>query len=172
MFLATLLKFISLILFHQAGLNHISVGPSVPIFSIIYQYSRIMPAVYNFCIFGLPLNNKSMNYLLALQVCTLYSNQQFTSILKDSIACTEPFTWVSSCHCYQYNNETNISLWHSRIQYILPAAFHHSIFGMLHIASHWFTACTSLIKLHTSRWNKECWNLGGITSQWRSHYYH
>jgi hypothetical protein len=85
MFVATLLEFISLILFHRAGLNHISVGPSVLIFSIIYQYSRIVPAVYNFRIFGLPLNNKSMNYLLALQVCTLYSNQQFTSILRDGL---------------------------------------------------------------------------------------
>ncbi|KAF8806245.1 hypothetical protein BYT27DRAFT_7295085 [Phlegmacium glaucopus] len=68
MFVATLLEFISLILFHRAGLNHISVGPSALIFSVLYQYSRIVPAVYNFRIFGLPLNNKSMNYLLALQL--------------------------------------------------------------------------------------------------------
>jgi membrane associated rhomboid family serine protease len=67
-FMATLLELISLILFHRAGLNHISVGPSALIFSVIYQYSRIVPAVYNFRIFGLPLNNKSVNYLLALQL--------------------------------------------------------------------------------------------------------
>lgn len=43
-------------------------GPSALVVSVIYQCSRIVPAVYNFRIFGLPLNNKSINYLLALQL--------------------------------------------------------------------------------------------------------
>ena len=84
--MATLLEFISLMLFHRAGLNHISVGPSALIFSVIYQYSRIVPSVYNFRIFGFQLNNKSVNYLLALQVCTLYAQiNNLHSILKDSV---------------------------------------------------------------------------------------
>ena len=82
MFMATLLEFISLILFHRAGLNHISVGPSALIFSVIYHYSRIVPAVYNFRIFGFPLINKSINYL-AVEVCTLCAQiNNLSSILK------------------------------------------------------------------------------------------
>ncbi|KAJ7102662.1 hypothetical protein C8R43DRAFT_231999 [Mycena crocata] len=66
--LATLLEFISLILFHRAGLNYIPSGPSSLIFSILYQYSRIVPSAYTFRIFGLPLTNKSFTYVFALQL--------------------------------------------------------------------------------------------------------
>ncbi|KAJ7506593.1 hypothetical protein B0H11DRAFT_2219285 [Mycena galericulata] len=66
--LATLLEFISLILFHRAGLNFIPSGPSSLIFSIIYQYSRVVPSAYSFRIFGLPLTNKSFTYVFALQL--------------------------------------------------------------------------------------------------------
>jgi hypothetical protein len=64
----TLLEFISLLLFHRVGLNHISLGPSLLIFSILYQYSRIVPAIYTFKIFGLTLSSNSLNYLLGLQL--------------------------------------------------------------------------------------------------------
>ena len=67
--LGTIVEFVSLILFHRFGLNHIAMGPSVLIFSIVYQYSRIVPAAYNFRIFGIPLSNKNVPHLLALQVC-------------------------------------------------------------------------------------------------------
>jgi len=43
-------------------------GPSALIFSILYQYSRIVPPVYAYRIFGVSLNNKSVNYFLALQL--------------------------------------------------------------------------------------------------------
>ena len=43
-------------------------GPSTFVFSLLYQYSRIVPAAYAYRIFGLPLSNKSTNYLLAFQV--------------------------------------------------------------------------------------------------------
>ncbi|KAG6867876.1 hypothetical protein C0993_009918 [Termitomyces sp. T159_Od127] len=42
-------------------------GPSPLIFSIMYQYSRLVPATYKYRIFGIPLNNKSLLYLLAAQ---------------------------------------------------------------------------------------------------------
>ncbi|KAJ6560269.1 hypothetical protein B0H19DRAFT_1147017 [Mycena capillaripes] len=71
--LATLVEFISLILFHRAGLNYIPSGPSTLLFSIIYQYSRIVPSAYSFRIFGLPLTNKSFTYVFALQVCSVPS---------------------------------------------------------------------------------------------------
>lgn len=63
-----LLEFLLLVLFHRVGLNYIAMGPSALLFSILYQYSRIVPSVYSYRIFGIPLNNKSLLYLLALQV--------------------------------------------------------------------------------------------------------
>jgi membrane associated rhomboid family serine protease len=66
--LGTIVEFVSLILFHRFGLNHIAMGPSVLIFGIVYQYSRIVPAAYSFRIFGVPLSNKNVPYLLALQL--------------------------------------------------------------------------------------------------------
>ncbi|KAG6891319.1 hypothetical protein C0992_009200 [Termitomyces sp. T32_za158] len=65
--LASLLELASLILFHPAGLNTIPTGPTALVFSILYQYSRIVPATYTYRVFGLPLNNKSLLYLLAAQ---------------------------------------------------------------------------------------------------------
>lgn len=65
---ATLLQFITIMLFHRVGINHISLGPMAVLFSILYQYSRIIPPAYTYRVFGIPLNNKSMNYILAIQV--------------------------------------------------------------------------------------------------------
>ncbi|KAF4619612.1 hypothetical protein D9613_004924 [Agrocybe pediades] len=68
LFVATFLEFITILLFYRVGIDHIAMGPSTLVFAILYQYSRIVPAVYTFKIFGVPLNNKSFNYLLALQL--------------------------------------------------------------------------------------------------------
>ncbi|KAJ7167722.1 hypothetical protein C8R46DRAFT_1093921 [Mycena filopes] len=65
---ATILEFISLILFHRAGLNYIPSGPYTLIFNLIYQYSRIVPSSYSFRIFGVPLTNKSYTYMFAFQL--------------------------------------------------------------------------------------------------------
>jgi hypothetical protein len=69
--LATLLQFIGVILFNRIGVNHIALGPMAVLFSILYQYSRIIPPVYIYRIFGVSFNNKSTNYILALQVIIL-----------------------------------------------------------------------------------------------------
>jgi len=66
--LSTLLEFVALILFHRVGLNHIAMGPSTFIFSLLYQYYRIVPAAYGYRIFGLSLSNKSTSYFLAFQL--------------------------------------------------------------------------------------------------------
>jgi len=66
--LSTLLEFIALILFQRVGLNHFSSGPLTLVFCLLYQYSRIVPSVYEFRVFGLVLNNKSFMYTLALQL--------------------------------------------------------------------------------------------------------
>jgi len=70
--LATLLQFITVILFYRVGVNHIALGPMAIIFSMLYQYSRIVPPVYIYRIFGIAFNNKSTSYILALQVHTLF----------------------------------------------------------------------------------------------------
>jgi len=66
--LATIFEFLSLLLFHRAGLNHISSGPSALVFSILYQYFRIVPSAYQFRIFGVPLSNKIFAYVIASQL--------------------------------------------------------------------------------------------------------
>ncbi|KAF4575236.1 hypothetical protein EYR40_005028 [Pleurotus pulmonarius] len=68
LFVSTILEFVALILFHRVGLNHIPSGPSALVFNILYQYSRSVPFVYQFRIFGIPLNNKSFTYVLASQL--------------------------------------------------------------------------------------------------------
>ncbi|KIY50197.1 hypothetical protein FISHEDRAFT_57542 [Fistulina hepatica ATCC 64428] len=81
--LSSLLEFVALLAFHMLGLtgeyqlgvrqaiggfNVILGGPTTLVFAILYQYSRIVPAMYKFRIFGAPLNNKSFMYMLALQL--------------------------------------------------------------------------------------------------------
>ncbi|KAJ4479008.1 hypothetical protein J3R30DRAFT_3473292 [Lentinula aciculospora] len=66
--LSTLLQFISLLLFHRVGLNHLSSGPLTLVFSILYQHSRIVPPTYKFRVFGVAFSNKSFMYTLALQL--------------------------------------------------------------------------------------------------------
>jgi len=65
------MEFLSLMVFNRVGLNHIAMGPATFLFSLLYQYSRIVPPAYTFRVFGIPLTNKSMVYILALQVSSL-----------------------------------------------------------------------------------------------------
>ncbi|KAF5393121.1 hypothetical protein D9757_001131 [Collybiopsis confluens] len=66
--LSTILEFLSLLVFHRVGLNQLSSGPLCLVFSILYQYARIIPPVYEFRIFGLALSNKSYIHTLGLQL--------------------------------------------------------------------------------------------------------
>ncbi|TRM67825.1 hypothetical protein BD626DRAFT_626221 [Schizophyllum amplum] len=70
---ATLLELSALLLFHSTGLNSIAGGPTSLVFAILYQYSRVVPSVYRFRVFGLTLSNKSFLYLLALQVSIFFA---------------------------------------------------------------------------------------------------
>ncbi|CAA7258537.1 unnamed protein product [Cyclocybe aegerita] len=65
---AIVLEFMSLVLFYRVGLNHFALGPSALVFSILYQYSRIVPPTYTYRIFGVPLTNKSPYYFLGMQI--------------------------------------------------------------------------------------------------------
>ncbi|KAI5893590.1 uncharacterized protein SCHCODRAFT_02256803 [Schizophyllum commune H4-8] len=68
--ISTLLEFSALLLFNRLGLNFIPGGPITLVFTILYQYSRVIPSVYRFRVFGITLSNKSFVYLLALQLAT------------------------------------------------------------------------------------------------------
>ena len=66
---STTLEALSLFIFHPIlGLNHVPAGPFSLLFSIIYQYSRIVPSTYAFRIFGVPMDNNIFLYFLSLQV--------------------------------------------------------------------------------------------------------
>lgn len=65
---STLLEFMALILLHRIGVNHIPGGPSAIVFSMLYQWYRLVPVAYHFKIFGVPLSNKAFTYALALQL--------------------------------------------------------------------------------------------------------
>ncbi|KAN0097204.1 hypothetical protein V8E55_001650 [Tylopilus felleus] len=66
--MSTILEFSSLILFHRFGINHIPPGPTALVFSILYQWYRLVPPAYHFRIFGVSLSNKSFTYILASQL--------------------------------------------------------------------------------------------------------
>jgi len=66
--MSTILEFLSLIFLHRIGINHIPSGPTAVVFSILYQWYRLVPPAYHFRIFGIPLSNKSFTYILASQL--------------------------------------------------------------------------------------------------------
>ena len=65
---ATIFEFCSLLLLNNLGLSTVPASPIALVFSILYQFSRIVPSIYHFRIFGIVFNNKSFTYLLAAQV--------------------------------------------------------------------------------------------------------
>ncbi|QRV72587.1 rhomboid family protein [Ceratobasidium sp. AG-Ba] len=70
---STLLNFITLLLLHRIGVNYIPSGPIPILFSILYQYHRIVPSAYTFRIFGVPVTNKIFTYLTALPIIISYT---------------------------------------------------------------------------------------------------
>ncbi|KAL5508196.1 hypothetical protein ACEPAH_5815 [Sanghuangporus vaninii] len=65
---STILEFGSLLVFNHFGLNVLPSGPLTLVFSILYQFSRLIPRAYTFRIFGVTLTNKIFAYILALQL--------------------------------------------------------------------------------------------------------
>ncbi len=54
--------------------NHISPGPTAVVFSIIYQYFRLVPHAYEFKVFGVVMSDKIWVYATVSQVskCMTY----------------------------------------------------------------------------------------------------
>lgn len=48
--------------------NHIPPGPTAIIFSVLYQYFRLVPEAYKFKVFGIAFSNKIWVYATASQV--------------------------------------------------------------------------------------------------------
>ena len=70
--LSTLLEFTSLLLFNGAWWNVLPPGPHVILFSTLYQYHRLIPTIYTWRLFSIPLGNKSPVYFLAFQLAILH----------------------------------------------------------------------------------------------------
>ncbi|KAF8532147.1 hypothetical protein JB92DRAFT_2689663 [Gautieria morchelliformis] len=62
------LSFMTLLAFHRLDINYLPAGPTSILFSILYQFYRLVPSAYTFQIFALKVSNKSFLYILALQV--------------------------------------------------------------------------------------------------------
>jgi len=65
---STILEFGALLAFNRSGLNVIPSGPTAFLFSIIYQYYRLVPHAYSFKIFSVTLTDKAFTYFLGLQL--------------------------------------------------------------------------------------------------------
>ncbi|KAI8881610.1 hypothetical protein K501DRAFT_252894 [Backusella circina FSU 941] len=65
---STLLELGALVAGENAGIRYIPAGPYALLFSILYQYHRIIPSIYRFRVFGITMNDKLLLYVLALQM--------------------------------------------------------------------------------------------------------
>ena len=79
--LNTLSTFVAQILLHispatGALLNYVPPGPTTILFSIIYQYSRVVPSVYELKIFGIAMTDKVWVYATAVQVSSQTSQRR------------------------------------------------------------------------------------------------
>ncbi|KAI5123411.1 hypothetical protein M0805_006117 [Coniferiporia weirii] len=65
---STVFELGALLLFNKLGLNVLPSGPVTLVFSILYQFSRLVPHSYTFRIFGVTVTNKVFMYIIALQL--------------------------------------------------------------------------------------------------------
>ncbi|KAH8118396.1 hypothetical protein DFH11DRAFT_1502788 [Phellopilus nigrolimitatus] len=65
---STILELGALLFFNRLGLNVLPSGPITLVFSILHQFSRLVPHAYTFRIFGVTVTNKVFMYIIALQL--------------------------------------------------------------------------------------------------------
>ncbi|VDB97119.1 unnamed protein product [Peniophora sp. CBMAI 1063] len=69
MLVSTILEFTTVLVFHRSsGFNRFPPGPTALIFSIAWQYYRLVPSIYRFSLFGVILTDRIFPSLLALQL--------------------------------------------------------------------------------------------------------
>ncbi|KAI8145707.1 hypothetical protein BJV82DRAFT_678481 [Fennellomyces sp. T-0311] len=78
LWVATFLELGALVSGAKLGFRRIPGGPYALIFSMLYQYHRIVPATYRFRIFGATFNDKMFLYAPALQ---MFISQSFATII-------------------------------------------------------------------------------------------
>lgn len=66
--LSSALSFLALFGFQKTSLNVIPAGPVALLFSIVYQYYRLLPPAYSFQLFAFKFSNKAYLYVLAYQL--------------------------------------------------------------------------------------------------------
>ena len=95
--ISTKLEFGALLLFNRFGLNVLPSGPIPLVFSILYQFSRLVPRAYSFRVFGVTVSNKVFMYLLAFQVSLPISSSLFLIEIPRK-ACHKPTAGIA-CFC-------------------------------------------------------------------------
>lgn len=91
---STILEFGSLLIFNRFGLNVLPSGPYTLIFSILYQFSRLVPQAYSFRIFGVTVTNKVFMYILALQVSPSHSRHvSYGTLEREILARDQSTSW-------------------------------------------------------------------------------
>ncbi|TCD67515.1 hypothetical protein EIP91_012320 [Steccherinum ochraceum] len=78
----TLLEFTTMLVLRifplfGTSFNYIPAGPLSFVFSIVYQYLRIIPHAYQFKVFGISMSDKIWTYALALQLALSYAPATF-----------------------------------------------------------------------------------------------
>jgi hypothetical protein len=166
--LATIFEFLGLLLFHGAGLNHISSGPSALVFSILYQYLRIVPSAYQFRIFGVTLSDKSFSYILASQVSLggrllhnmCHMDESIFVILSTITkwlaalglrilcllllsACSRSFTRFCGSRHNWHPYGSNLPLRACESQIVSNTIVYPSLLHAFSVAPHWFYASTT-----------------------------
>jgi len=82
----TLLEFITMLIlrplpFFGTNFNYVPAGPTALVFSVVYQYLRIIPYAYQFKLFGVSLSDKAWTYALALQLAVSYTPATLLPVL-------------------------------------------------------------------------------------------
>ncbi|ORZ00393.1 hypothetical protein BCR43DRAFT_139697 [Syncephalastrum racemosum] len=75
--MSTLLELGALVSGARLGLRSIPGGPYALLFSMMYQYHRLIPVTYRFRIFGFTMSSKMFTYALALQI---FASQGFATM--------------------------------------------------------------------------------------------
>ena len=74
---STITTLVALALTSRFGVTRIPGGPSALIFSILYNYSRVVPSVYRYRIMGVTFTDKFNIYIIALAVSLIPASTCF-----------------------------------------------------------------------------------------------
>jgi hypothetical protein len=111
--ISTTLEFLVLLAFHAYGVNIIHAGPAALLFSILYQYSRLVPSSYDVRVLGLVFTDKAFTYALAIQVRFLANLRAVLTSQRSADSSQSRMAYHRGC-CYRTAQRTAIPLRHGR----------------------------------------------------------